>query len=111
MQRTKRDYGRFVIEWLGEAPPTQWVSKEREQQIVEVINFLLPKLHKYGDFIRREWIESRTLLAMDIYWPPGTPEIEFDFWYDQTDSFGLHIMEWADDNPIGSVIFPQDIWL
>jgi hypothetical protein len=108
----KKNYGTFVIEWLRGPPPTRCVSKEREQRIVEGINFLLPKFHRYKEFMRKEWMESGIPVAMDISWPFGSADIEFDFWYDDKENrFGLHILDWDSEEPIGDVFFPEEIGL
>jgi hypothetical protein len=110
LQGTKKDYGRFVIEWLDGPPPTKCVSKDRERMIVEAINSLVPKFIKYKEFMRKDWAESGIPLAMDISWPPEAPDVEFDFWYDNVQNrFGLHILDWNEEEQIGCVTFPEEI--
>jgi len=108
----RKRYERFAIDWLGGVPPNKYVSEEQERLIVNGVNFLLPKLKKYSEFMRLEY-KTGTLLAIQIEYPADTQLVTFDLWYDPKvngGAFGLRALR-EGSTIIATIIFPEEIWL
>ena len=109
-----KHYGRFDIDWVGRVPPNEYVSEEGERLIVDGVNFLLPKLKKYSEFMRREY-EAGTLLAIQIEYPADRQLVTFDLWYDPKvngGAFGLNVLQAdVEKTIIATVKFPEEVWL
>ena len=102
----RRDYDKFVIDWLYES--------RREKEVVDAVRNLLPKFQKYYSFIKRE-LDSGSEIEVSICYPSKTPTLVFGLWYDYVgEGFGLNIMDWSDvaeRRLVGRVIFPEGRWM
>jgi hypothetical protein len=109
-----KDYEKFKISWVREAP-----RSDKERLIVDTVSYLLPKLHKYRDFILRE-SKTGTEIEVVIWHHTDAFSLRFELGYDNVrgvfdlrvlDTERIHKFESLDFTILGDVEFPEEVRL